>query len=232
MLYERALKVLPGSYKLWHAYLQDRVSQVRGRSPADPRLEVVNNAFERALVFMHKMPVIWLEYCSFLVEQRRVTRTRRTFDRALQSLPVTQHERVWPLYLAFVRAAGVPDTAVRVYRRHLQFDAAGREDFIDYLLGAGHVDEAAAQIAAAVNDEAHVSPSGRTKHALWMLLCDVVSRHPGRVSSLRVDPVLRRPAVVRARRVLRAQRRVREGARRVRGGDGRRAHGARLCDRV
>ena len=191
MLYERALALLPGSYKLWHAYLNDRIGAVRGRSPSDPRLEVVNNTFERALVFMHKMPVIWIEYCSFLVEQRRVTRTRRTFDRALQALPVTQHERVWPLYLAFVRAAGVPETALRVYRRHLQFDTAGREDFIDYLLSIDAVDEAAAQLAAAVNDEAHVSPTGRTKHALWMMLCDVVARHPGQITSLRVDPVLR-----------------------------------------
>jgi pre-mRNA-splicing factor SYF1 len=30
VLYERAVKALPGSYKLWYAYLQERVQLVRG----------------------------------------------------------------------------------------------------------------------------------------------------------------------------------------------------------
>ena len=33
------------------------------------------------------------------MDQGWITRTRRTFDRALQSLPITQHERIWQLYL-------------------------------------------------------------------------------------------------------------------------------------
>lgn len=66
------------------------------------------------------MPRIWLDYCQFLTEQCRVTRTRRTFDRALRALPITQHHRIWPLYLAFVRRHPLPETAVRVYRRYLK----------------------------------------------------------------------------------------------------------------
>lgn len=47
--------------------------------------------------------------------QKWITRTRRLFDRALTSLPVTQHERVWPLYLRFIGQPGIPvETAVRV----------------------------------------------------------------------------------------------------------------------
>jgi pre-mRNA-splicing factor SYF1 len=191
ILFERALASLPGSYKLWHAYLKDRVSQVAGRCVADPKLEVVNNTFERALVFMHKMPVIWAEYCAFLTEQRRVTRTRRTFDRALQSLPITQHERIWPLYLNFVRDTGVWETCVRVYRRYLQFDLSGREEYVEYLLHIGHWDEAAFQLSLMVNDEAFVSAKGTTKHAVWMQLCNIVSEHPRSITLLRVEPVLR-----------------------------------------
>ncbi len=47
--------------------------------------------------------------------QKLVTRTRRTFDRALMSLAVTQHERVWPIYLKFISQPGIPvETAIRV----------------------------------------------------------------------------------------------------------------------
>ena len=63
------------------------------------------------------MPVIWLDYCKFLMEQKLITKTRQTFDRALIALPITQHHRVWKLYLEFIHSAGVKETAVRVYRR-------------------------------------------------------------------------------------------------------------------
>ena len=52
---------------------------------------------------MHKMPKIWRMYCSFLSQQTDITKTRRTFDRALKSLPITQHDRIWELYLKFAR---------------------------------------------------------------------------------------------------------------------------------
>lgn len=66
------------------------------------------------------MPRLWLDYCQFLVDQGKITRTRRTFDRALRALPITQHHRVWPLYLKFVSAHELPETAVRAHRRRLQ----------------------------------------------------------------------------------------------------------------
>ena len=66
------------------------------------------------------MPRIWIDYCQFLVDQCKVTRSRRTFDRALRALPITQHRRIWPIYLKFVRKYHIPETAVRVYRRYLK----------------------------------------------------------------------------------------------------------------
>lgn len=62
MIYERAVKMLPGSYKLWYRYLQERVKQMRNRLITDPGYEQVNNCFDRALVFLHKMPKIWMLY--------------------------------------------------------------------------------------------------------------------------------------------------------------------------
>jgi pre-mRNA-splicing factor SYF1 len=76
---------------------------VKERCITDPAYEEVNNAYERALVFMHKMPRIWMDYCELLVSQRLVTRTRRVLDRALRALPITQHDRIWPIYITFVK---------------------------------------------------------------------------------------------------------------------------------
>ena len=71
LLYERALRELPGSYKIWHNYLLLRRQQVRGRAITDPAYEEVNNCYERALVFMHKMPRIWMDYLAFLTTQNQ-----------------------------------------------------------------------------------------------------------------------------------------------------------------
>jgi hypothetical protein len=48
---------------------------------------------------MHKMPRVWLDYLELLLEGGGVTGTRRAFDRALAALPITQHDRVWVLFL-------------------------------------------------------------------------------------------------------------------------------------
>ena len=73
---------------------------MRGLSLQHPAVERLSHTYERALVSMHKMPCIWLEYLEHLLEQFLLTTTRRVFDRALCSLPITQHDRIWQLYLA------------------------------------------------------------------------------------------------------------------------------------
>lgn len=54
-----------------------RMLQVKGRCITDPEFESVNNTFERALVFMHKMPRVWIDYCQFLMSQKKITRIRK-----------------------------------------------------------------------------------------------------------------------------------------------------------
>ncbi len=67
------------------------------------------------------MPRVWADYCQLLTKQRLITRTRKTFDRALRALPITQHDKIWPAYLHFVNSHdNVPETAIRVYRRYLK----------------------------------------------------------------------------------------------------------------
>jgi pre-mRNA-splicing factor SYF1 len=138
IIYERALHELPGSYKLWKLYLDERRARHKAlRLPVQhPLAEALIRAYERALVFLHKMPRIWLDYTAFLGSQDYVSKTRRTFDRALRALPVSQHDRIWPHYLKFIRASGSPESAVRVYRRYLRLEPTKIEEYIEYLLGA------------------------------------------------------------------------------------------------
>ncbi|XP_077118415.1 pre-mRNA-splicing factor SYF1 [Ranitomeya variabilis] len=191
LIYERALKELPGSYKLWYAYLKQRRKQVKRRCITDPAFEEVNNCHERALVFMHKMPRIWLDYCQSLMDQCKVTRTRRTLDRALRALPITQHHRIWPLYLRFVRAHPLPETAVRVYRRYLKLSPENAEEYIEYLRSVDRLDEAASRLATIVNQDDFVSKEGKSNYQLWQELCTLLSQHPGSVRSLDSAAIIR-----------------------------------------
>ncbi|KAG8574312.1 hypothetical protein GDO81_009141 [Engystomops pustulosus] len=191
LIYERALKELPGSYKLWYAYLKQRRKQVKRRCITDLAFEEVNNCHERALVFMHKMPRIWLDYCQFLMDQCKITRSRRTFDRALRALPITQHYRIWPLYLRFVRAHSLPETAVRVYRRYLKLCPENAEEYIEYLRSVDRLDEAASRLATIVNQDDFVSKEGKSNYQLWQELCTLLSQHPSSIRSLDSGAIIR-----------------------------------------
>ncbi|KAI1289413.1 Pre-mRNA-splicing factor SYF1 [Halotydeus destructor] len=191
MIFERAIKEMPGSYKLWHRYLSRRVEHLKGKPVNDVAYEEVNNCFERALVFMHKMPRIWLEYCQLLTDQLKVTQTRRTFDRALQALPITQHSRIWPLYIKFIRLHCIPDTGIRVYKRYLKLQPEDAEEYVEYLKENGRYDEAASKLADLVNNERFLSKDGKSKFQLWSELCEMISKNPEKVHSLNVEAIIR-----------------------------------------
>lgn len=192
-IYERALKCLPRSYKLWWRYLMERKSRLKNVSPAHSDYEVLNNCFERCLVHLHKMPLIWKEYLEHLLAQRMVTHTRRTFDRALQTVPITQHTKwIWPNYIKFARTCGLAETAIRIYRRYLQLNPLEIEDFIEFLKASKRFDEAANQLAKCVNDETFVSQKGKSKHEMWTELLQIVTKNPHKCGkSLNIDAIIR-----------------------------------------
>jgi len=65
------------------------------------------------------MPRIWIDYLEHLTASPKITKTRRAFDKALRALPITQHIRIWGLYLAWAKKIG-GETALKVYKRYLK----------------------------------------------------------------------------------------------------------------
>ncbi len=170
----------------------ERTKTVQGISPLSKKYNVLINCFERAIIHMNKMPRIWLDYCKLLVSIHKGTDTRRTFDRALKSLPITQHKDLWKLYIDWVKSFGVDETALRVYKRYLMYDPSSREEFVDFLISIKQYSEAAIQLSDCLNDEHFLSPTGKTPHQLWMKLCDICSTHaPDVVNTIKVDAIIR-----------------------------------------
>lgn len=192
LLYERAIGENAGSYKLWHAYLLHKTRQLEGKPIDDELYEDVNKCFEKALVFMHKMPRIWMEYCTLLDRQLFITKTRRTFNKALESLPITQHSRIWPLFLDFIKKDHVPvETAVRIYKRYIQFQPEDAENFIDYLHIKNRIDESATLLFDIINRSNFQSKRNKTKHQLWEELCDMICEYADQIQTIDAEAVLR-----------------------------------------
>jgi pre-mRNA-splicing factor SYF1 len=160
--------------------------------PLDECIEVTIGAFERAVSKLGTMPVIWMLFAEFLVSHGRITLSRRVFDRALRSLPVTQHDLIWEPYIAFARECDVPETAIRVYRRYMKYAPEAREELVDYLLEGSHVDEAAKELVVLLEDSQQ-QVKGRTRLQLWQQLCELIALHPDQVVSLRgrVEAIVR-----------------------------------------
>lgn len=132
-----------------------------------------------------------MDYCKFLTLQQKITITRRAFDRALRALPITQHARIWPYYLKFVKMHNIPETAVKVYRRFLKLSPEDTEEYVDYLKSISRLDEAAARLGVIVNKDSFVSKSGKSNHHLWNELCELCSKNPKEIKSLNVDAIIR-----------------------------------------
>lgn len=175
---ERACAALPRSYKLWKLYLELRVSHLAGKNPSKHQKEFqkVNALFERALVLLNKMPVIWEMYLSFLCQQPLITFTRRTFDRALRALPITQHNRIWILYRPFTHSAG-GDTAVKVWRRYIQLHPEHVEEFIELLEKEGKYTEAVQQYIAILNNPKFKSKEAKGPFQHWTEMLEILIDH-------------------------------------------------------
>lgn len=51
--------------------------------------------------------------------------------------------------------------------------------------------EAAKKLAEVVDDDTFRSLEGKSKHQLWLELCDIITRHPELVRGMKVDAILR-----------------------------------------
>jgi pre-mRNA-splicing factor SYF1 len=156
-------------------YMELRVKHLKGRSPARWKAEFqkVNALFERALVLLNKMPKIWEMYLAFLCQQPLVTFTRRTFDRALRALPVTQHNRIWALYRPFAHSAG-GETAVKVWRRYIQLHPEHVEEFIDLLAKEGKYTEAVQQYIRILNNPNFKSREAKGPFQHWTEMLEIL----------------------------------------------------------
>ncbi len=76
---------------------------------------------------------------------------------------------------------------MRVYRRYLKLEPTHTEEYIAYLKVKDRWGEAARKLAEVLNDDTFRSLEGKSKHQLWLELCDIITKHPKEVAGMKVS---------------------------------------------
>lgn len=129
LVYERALRAFPSSYKLWTGYLRYRQLETRDLCSANEWFQTVREVYERAVAELPNMPLLWVGYIEFVAASPvpRVTMTRHVISRALVALPATQHHLIWKVAKRWCATPAVPGPTVRaVWRVFLAFQRSLR----------------------------------------------------------------------------------------------------------
>lgn len=146
------------------------------------------------------MPRIWLLYLSifnhpFCPPHISHTHARRTYDRALRTLPPSLHSRIWARYLLWAEGRGGATTVV-VYRRYLAVDPSITERYTALLLSENNPEprplEAAKLLLSLARKAArgeYTSPEGKSPYQLLGEWLEVVEAHAEEVG-MNVDETI------------------------------------------
>ena len=197
----RAVRLLPRSYKLWKLHWEFIVKN--GQYLGGP--STVLGCFERAMVTLHKFPRAWMAYLEFAHTLQEgepseillhPTQLRHLVNRALEAIPVTQHDKLWPVLLKYYQsnstqtvAQYIPkETKLSVLRRYVQYNPTATKEIADFLADElGHWGEAALMYVDLLNhDDVRdgggskdvVTTSAAQRKDLWMSLAKICTRHP------------------------------------------------------
>ena len=107
------------------------------------------------------------------MQQPIVTYTRRTFDRALRALPLTQHNRIWALYRTFANSIS-GETAFKIWRRYIQIHPEDCEDYINLLEENGQYTEAVKSYMDVLDNPKFRSKYGKSNFQLWAEMVDLL----------------------------------------------------------
>ncbi|KAL7424970.1 pre-mRNA-splicing factor syf1 [Cryptotrichosporon argae] len=141
---------------------------------------------ERMLGWLSHLPVSWLLHLSMVLHSQcpatfKRTYARRTFDRALRTLPPSLHGRVWGLYLRWAELSG-GEIGERVWRRYLKVDTSLTERHINFLLDAEPPRPLAAAkylllLARRAQKNLYTSLEGKSPYQLFVDFLELVEKY-------------------------------------------------------
>jgi pre-mRNA-splicing factor SYF1 len=205
--FRRALANLPRSYKLWRRYweflaLQERTTTAEhheGPAAQGGGAQLLPIALDRALWTCHGFPRAWITYFEFLERHptyQSITVTRRLASRCLQSLPLTQHHKVWPAIRKSLSAIpNLPvETHARLISHHAQLDPSQKREYGEFLMRAELWGAAAAVLWQILNvsasDDNSSTAAVMDPESLWLDFVRLCAQHPRDASAIPWERIL------------------------------------------
>lgn len=137
------------------------------------------------------MPRLWLSYLSIFTHPNcpsvlSHSHARKTFDRALRSLPPSLHERIWHVYLAWAEKTG-GETCVKVWRRYLKVDPTPSHHYVKVLLSLSpprplEAAKILLNLSRKASNGTYKSPEGKSPYQLlgeWLEVCEKFPEETG-----------------------------------------------------
>ena len=187
-LYNRALQLLPYSYKLWHHYLSYLIHHALiNKHKSRYHQQLSKMFYTQCLTVMSKYPLIWCTYIDYLIAtQLYITEIRHCINTALHTLPITQHiQHIWPIVLRYVHhnnnICPVP-TGIHFYKRYLILVPIDYEHYVDYLLGKKQYELYVDSILYIVKQTDFMSIKQKTKLDYFNELIDCCIQHSNELS--------------------------------------------------
>ena len=198
-IYLVSLHYLPGSYKLWYNYLKEEREYAKANyNIPNKYYDEVNKLHEQALIYMMKMPKIWIDFIQFMFEQNLITKTKSIFNKALQAIPITQHKKLWDIYIPYIESlSNCHQTKIEIFKRYIKFNPDYKEKFINFLIGIKEFNTAIYYIIEILNDENFYSKENKSQYYYWIILCQIINNYPEYIDlsicnkELNVDRVIR-----------------------------------------
>ena len=198
-IYLVSLHYLPGSYKLWYNYLKEEREYAKANyNIPNKYYDEVNKLHEQALIYMMKMPKIWIDFIQFMFEQNLITKTKTIFNKALQAIPITQHKKLWDIYIPYIESlSNCHKTKIEIFKRYIKFNPDYKEKFINFLIGIKEFNTAIYYIIEILNDENFYSKENKSQYYYWIILCQIINNYPEYIDlsicnkELNVDRVIR-----------------------------------------
>ena len=94
------------------------------------------------------------------------------------SIFYNQHESIWREYLKWASTLELKETTRQIYKRYIQFNPDGIEEYYDYLISTQDYQEATESLITMLNDENFHSGKEKSTYDIWMELCKLLSQHP------------------------------------------------------
>lgn len=142
------------------------------------------------LSWLSHLPVPWMLHLSMVLHPNcpatfKRTYARRTFDRALRTLPPSLHGRIYGLYLYWAEQVG-GEAGERVWRRFLKVDPSLTERHINYLLESDPPRPLAAakyllSIARRAQHNLYSSLEGKSPYQLFIDFLELVEKYADEV---------------------------------------------------